>query len=74
MSKYKYVWLNLNTGKFSNSWSTNCDISNYKGKSEEEFEEEMVEMAALSKEEGWNLIKYTTLTPKPFEFCNLMKI
>lgn len=62
-TQYRYVWLDLNTGEFSNSWD------------EEEqrkyVDEDLIKMSA---ERGWKLIKYTCITDDNFIFYNKMKI
>ena len=62
MSK-KYVWLNLETGEFSNSW-------------DEKIHERITHIEEDLKEvkSPWKLIEYTCLSDKNFEFCNLMKL
>ena len=56
-----YVWLDLNTGKFSNSWT------------QEEYD--LYRISELPSEyTGWKLIKYTCLNDVEFEFMNKMKL
>lgn len=59
---FRYVWLNLNNGEFSNSW--NKDQQKY-------IDEEMIESA---RKDNWKLIKYQCLTDDDFEFYNMMRI
>lgn len=60
--EFKYVWLEIATGKFSNSW--------------DEKENELVdqEILDIAKKDGWKLIKYQCLTDDNFEFYNRMII
>jgi hypothetical protein len=62
--KKLYCWLNLNTGKFSNSW----DEESHKqwGPKENDF--------ADAREGGWKLIEYTCLNDDTFQFYNQMKL
>ncbi len=65
MEKYKYVWLNLNTGEFSNSWdekTQQClgDTINNELKDE--------------SYKGCKMIKYECLNDTDFEFYNKMKL
>jgi len=60
-SKVKYVWLNVKTWKFSNSWT--------------EKEQEMHgEKVPPSKESEWKLIKFECVNDSDFEFHHLMRI
>jgi hypothetical protein len=59
---FRYVWLNLNNGKFSNSWDEN---------QQKYIDAEMIEKA---RKDNWKLIKYECLSDQEFEFYNLMKI
>jgi hypothetical protein len=54
----KYVWLNIKTGEFSNSWldANNSTVKNTKIQNE------------------WKLIEYSCLSDNDFEFYNLMKL
>ena len=60
----KYVWLNIKTGEFSNSWS--------------EAEENMIDrhpkQIENDTEEGWKLIKYECTNNEDFEFTHRMRI
>jgi len=58
----KQVWLNINTGEFSQSWSP----EDYKDFLETEIKD--------ANTRGWKLIEYTCLNDTNFELCNLMKI
>lgn len=66
LEKKKYVWLNLNTGEFSNSWG---DEDMLKGVSDLDSLIEDFQHAP-----GWKLIEYTCLSDETFEFNGLMKI
>jgi hypothetical protein len=57
----KQVWLNLNTGEFSNSWQ----------KDEFDMYSEKHRMAEYN---GWKLIEYTCPNDPNFEFYDQMKI
>ncbi len=63
MSQFKYVWLNINTGEFSNSW-------------DEETQQKYLKQEEIdnSRSEGWKLIKYKCLSDEEFEFYNIMKV
>lgn len=63
--KTKYVWLNLKTGEFSNSW----DYEEAKWPSSWSPEN-----LAKDHAEGFKLIKYECLNDDDFEFNNLMKL
>ena len=59
----RYVWLDLKTGEFSNSWD------------EEEHQKHSPHYYSSIREGGnWKLIKYSCLTDDTFEFSNLMGI
>lgn len=58
----KYVWLNLETGKFSNSWDE---------KTHQDFFEKRNTHGVDTK---WKLIKYECLNDEDFEFYNMMKL
>lgn len=62
---FRYVWLNMNTGKFSNSWNEETH-NKYIADDEEEL--------ALARKDNWKLIKYQCLSDEKFEFYDLMKI
>ena len=68
--KYKYVWLNLKDGTFSNSWDGS---ESYITKSKEDFEKEMIKLAE-DNDPYWKLIKYECISDSDFEFFNLMKL
>ena len=59
--KVLYVWLNLNTGKFSNSWN-------------QEMYDRTNPLEVGKEYNGWKLIKYTCLNDSEFEFMNKMKL
>lgn len=63
--KTKYVWLNLKTGEFSNSWDYE-EMNWPSSLSPEKLAEEPVE--------GFKLIKYECLNDEDFELSNLMKL
>lgn len=62
----RYVWLDLNTGKFSNSWDkeTHDTIGL-------ESDEELIKK---STDDNWKLIKYECVNDEKFELYNLMSI
>lgn len=65
----KYVWINLTTGEFSNSWDLSFMSSRF------ETEEEMIkDLTGKNHPPEWKLIKYECLTDSEFEFYNLMKL
>lgn len=64
--KKRYVWLNLNTGAFSNSWSEE-DHKRYNPESQ-------LEKYRFPESKGWKLIEYTCLNDEGFEFNNQMKL
>lgn len=57
-TKYKYVWLNMETGKFSNSWVDEDDL------------ETLIDF----KDSTWKLIKYSCLNDDDFEFYKMMRL
>lgn len=59
---HKYVWLNILTGEFSNSWDA----------FPKSFSIE--EAISMSKGDEWRLIEYRCLNSESFEFCNLMRL
>ena len=61
-SVFRYCWLNINDGKFSNSWS------------EEDMKYIDDEMLSIANKDGWKLIKYECLTDEKFEFYNQMQL
>lgn len=61
-SVFRYCWLNINDGKFSNSWS------------EEDMKYIDDEMLSIANKDGWKLIKYQCLTDENFEFYNQMQL
>lgn len=63
--EYKYVWLNLETGEFSNSWD------------EETHNAVFTENDALinsADNKTWKLIKYQCINDEKFELYDSMKI
>jgi hypothetical protein len=59
----KLVWLNIETGEFSESWD------------EEEFSlTDTLDMYSKYTKAGWKLIRYDCLTDEDFQFNNLMVI
>jgi len=62
-SEYKYVWFDINTGQFSNSFSEK-DRKDYIGD----------DVLELAKEKNWKLIRYKCETDESFDFYNMMKI
>lgn len=62
----RYVWLNLNTGEFSNSWDENSHNAD-----PDLWTTELLDRA---KSDGWKLIEYTCLNDPEFEFYQQMKI
>lgn len=61
----KYVWLNIETGKFSNSWNEEEHDKFFTGKELEEHHK---------KNPTWKLISYECLTDVNFEFVHHMTI
>jgi hypothetical protein len=57
---FTYCWLDINTGKFSNTWDE---------KQHEIVDDEMLEIAIR---DNWKLIKYVCLTDNAFEFSSSM--
>jgi len=60
----KYVWLNLETGEFSNSWGGGTTIPYLPTK----------ELLELAEGIPWKLIEFSCLNDEGFEFNNLMRI
>lgn len=60
----KQVWLNMNTGEFSNSWV----------KGEDEFIQNVINERLDKQPNGWKLIEYICPNDDSFEFFNLMQI
>ena len=60
----KYVWLNINTGEFSNSWSQETHDKYCK----------FIESDQWFKENGFKLIKYECVSNPEFDFYDKMKI
>ena len=61
-STFRYCWLNINDGKFSNSWE------------EKDMKYIDNEMLSIANKDGWKLIKYECLTDDKFEFYNQMQL
>ena len=65
---FRYVWLNIETGEFSDSWS------------EDDHQRYVVSMGLLEsvkndpKQHNAKLIKYQCLTDEDFEFYRKMKL
>lgn len=64
----KYVWLNLVTGEFSNSWTEEEHKQYY---CESAFGKEQLEKA---RESHWILIKYECINDQSFELYRQMKL
>lgn len=64
--EFKYVWLDINTGKFSNSWGENTHNNVGEFLTEEELKN--------SAEKNWMLIKYKCVNKPEFELYNMMKL
>lgn len=64
--EYKYVWLNMNTGEFSNSWGEKTNQSLNK--------DGLLSAHAKETDKMWKLIKYQCLTDDNFEFYNQMQL
>jgi len=60
----RLVWLNMNTGEFSNSWG----VDEYKGES---FSPQYL---IKDGNENWKLLEYFCYNDDDFEFFNLMQI
>lgn len=56
----KYVWLNMDTGKFSNTW--------------DQKDQDAYNPLESRSEDSWKLLKYSCLTDEGFEFYNQMKL
>jgi len=61
----KYVWLNIHTGEFSNSWDRELH--------EKTVLKDPIYLEA-AKRDGYKLIEYTCSNDDSFEFYNKMKI
>lgn len=59
----KYVWLNLQTGEFGNSW----DEESHQEHAPEYYEN-------IDPASAWKLIRYDCLTDENFEFLDLMQL
>ncbi len=62
----KRVWLNIITGKFSNSWPLGGDLDMKFTNWEEEIKE--------ASNQGWKLIEYTCVNDPSFELYNQMRL
>lgn len=60
----KYVWLDIDSGKFSNSWDEK--MHEYAALSESDL--------SHAKKNNMKLIKYEVLNDDSFEFMNQMKL
>jgi hypothetical protein len=63
-SQFRYVWLDMNTGKFSNSWDE--DTHN------KFIDNETKELPP--QKDNWKLIRYQCQTDDNFEFYGRMKV
>lgn len=63
MDNIRYCWLNMNTGKFSNSWGED-EQTKY-------FNAGLMDVANNT---GWKLIKYSCVNDTKFEFYEMMQI
>lgn len=61
----KRVWLNINTGEFSNSWGQDDLGADYPDKPEVQKE---------AAEKGWKLIEYHCINDPAFELYDRMRI
>lgn len=68
MSNYRYVWLNINTGEFSDSWDEETHQKAFSPALNGE------KLLSDAKERGGKLIKYECLNDEDFEFYNKMKL
>ncbi len=59
----KYVWLNIKTGEFSNTWDERLHQQHGKGILE-----------GIEEHSYWKLIRYECLNDTNFQFNNLMEI
>jgi len=59
---FRYVWLDMNTGKFSNSW----DEEMQKTLNEDDFK--------IANTKNFKLLKYQCLSDENFEFYNMMRL
>ena len=62
----KQVWLNTNTGEFSNSWD--------KPEENDYLHNLLLETRLQANDDGWKLIEYTCLNDNDFKFYNMMKL
>jgi hypothetical protein len=58
----QYVWLNINDGQFSNSWSEN----EHRNLTEADLEK--------AKKDGWKLLKYECVNDTAFKLSHLMRL
>jgi hypothetical protein len=63
----RYVWININTGQFTDSWENFILWDN----AESFLKQDWVQKA---KEDGYKLIEYSCLNDEGFEFTNKMKL
>jgi len=60
--KFKFVWMNVSTGEFSNSWfDGECGDVDY-------------DTLKIATKDHWKLIKFQCINEPEFEFNNLMKL
>jgi hypothetical protein len=62
----KYVWLNLDTGEFSNSWDEKMHKDTFEYDSDYEY--------ITTNNLRTKLICYECPNDENFEFCNLMRL
>lgn len=62
---FKYVWLNLETGEFSNSWDE---------KTHETVFTENEPLIKNAAKNNWKLIKYQCINDEKFELYDIMRI
>lgn len=60
----KRVWLNINTGEFSDSWVLTETLDKV-------LTQDVIADAATR---GWKLIEYNCINDQAFELCDLMKV
>jgi hypothetical protein len=65
MEQYKYVWLNISTGEFSESWDQ---------KMQDMVGDDIIETNIMLNHTQWKLIKFKCLTDEKFVFTKHMKL